>query len=321
MADGVQLSGVGVQLVPDKGGGGGQPSTPGGPNESIQFNNSGVLDGSTALTFNTETGQAIFGNRPAFGADTPWDSANFTPTDYFPASGGTIFGSVIVPALALSITGAAGSYRLVTITSSGSNRWQFGTDATAESGSNAGANFAIYRQSDAGTTIDAPFSITRSSGIATFSEIPQLPTASAGDSSTNGANTQFVNTAVAAGVGSPCIISRSYMGPSPAPVFTANEYVLNYFAVRPVIFPENFAGSVAVALGGPATATTVLPIELNGLVGTLTFGAGSNVGQFSTQPGATLTLQTHQSLGIIGPSVPDATLAGLTITMMGSYAN
>ena len=47
-------------------------------------------------------------------------------------------------------------------------RWAFRVDGT-ESGSNAGADFAIRRYNDAGTFLDSPLSFTRSSGAATFS--------------------------------------------------------------------------------------------------------------------------------------------------------
>lgn len=38
-------------------------------------------------------------------------------------------------------------------------------DATGESGSNAGSNFALYRYNDAGTYVDAPLSINRATGL------------------------------------------------------------------------------------------------------------------------------------------------------------
>lgn len=61
-----------------------------------------------------------------------------------------------------SISGQASDISFRTGTSL---RWVLrGKDATAEAGSNAGSNFAIYRYNDAGTYQDAPFSITRSTG-------------------------------------------------------------------------------------------------------------------------------------------------------------
>ena len=56
------------------------------------------------------------------------------------------------------------------------NRWslQLGT-SDAESGSNVGSNFALYRFNDAGTAIDTPFSIDRAGGHASFSQAPFSP--------------------------------------------------------------------------------------------------------------------------------------------------
>jgi len=48
----------------------------------------------------------------------------------------------------------------------GKTRWiEVLGDTTAESGANAGSNFAIYRCNDAGVFVDAPLSIIRSTGI------------------------------------------------------------------------------------------------------------------------------------------------------------
>lgn len=60
---------------------------------------------------------------------------------------------------------------------------------TAESGSNAGSNFAILRHSDAGTVIDAPLFINRATGAPTFANAglwrtglsaPPIPTSVSG---------------------------------------------------------------------------------------------------------------------------------------------
>jgi Chaperone of endosialidase len=49
------------------------------------------------------------------------------------------------------------------------SRWQVNVgDTAAESGSNAGSNFTVYRFSDAGTVIDSPFSIARATGAVTM---------------------------------------------------------------------------------------------------------------------------------------------------------
>jgi hypothetical protein len=57
--------------------------------------------------------------------------------------------------------------KIFSFRSDNSPRWAFRVDGT-ESGSNAGADFAIRRYTDAGAFIDAPLSITRSTGNITF---------------------------------------------------------------------------------------------------------------------------------------------------------
>lgn len=65
-----------------------------------------------------------------------------------------------------SISGQASDISFRTGTSL---RWVLrGKDATAETGSNAGSDFAIYRYNDAGTYQDSPFTITRSTGNITI---------------------------------------------------------------------------------------------------------------------------------------------------------
>jgi hypothetical protein len=62
------------------------------------------------------------------------------------------------------IDGAASTVRGSFLRTSGSFRWIAGTDNAAETGSNAGSNYAIYRYADNGTLIDTPLSISRSTG-------------------------------------------------------------------------------------------------------------------------------------------------------------
>jgi hypothetical protein len=64
--------------------------------------------------------------------------------------------------------GAAGNDRGLIIQSSGASRWFVDGDSTAESGSNAGTNFAIHRYSDAGSYLGTPLTINRSTGLPTF---------------------------------------------------------------------------------------------------------------------------------------------------------
>lgn len=59
------------------------------------------------------------------------------------------------------IKGAAGSLRSYWIMSNGSARWYFGTDATAESGANAGSNFQITAYNDAGSFLGNAIIVAR----------------------------------------------------------------------------------------------------------------------------------------------------------------
>lgn len=62
------------------------------------------------------------------------------------------------------VTGAAGTARLLGFLTGNLNRWLVSADATAESGGNAGSDFAIYRYDDAGAFLGQPFYIQRSTG-------------------------------------------------------------------------------------------------------------------------------------------------------------
>lgn len=64
----------------------------------------------------------------------------------------------------LTLIADAGRTRGVLLRSSGGLRWIAGADASAESGSNAGTNYVIYRYSDAGSLLGTAVSINRASG-------------------------------------------------------------------------------------------------------------------------------------------------------------
>lgn len=64
----------------------------------------------------------------------------------------------------LAASGAAASFRYTHYDTSGTERWETGADATAESGSNAGSNFYISRRNDDGTAIDQPLTVNRATG-------------------------------------------------------------------------------------------------------------------------------------------------------------
>lgn len=88
--------------------------------------------------------------------------ANANPQSLNLRAGEALFGSGA--GMGVGIAGGAGFGRSVNIYSGGLQRWGVGATATAESGSNAGSDFAISRWSDAGVYQDIPLQIIRSTG-------------------------------------------------------------------------------------------------------------------------------------------------------------
>jgi hypothetical protein len=70
---------------------------------------------------------------------------------------------------ALTISDSAGTARRISIQTSAVNRWWFGAEGTAESGSNAGSNFILTRFDDGGNSLGDVITITRSTGNVVFS--------------------------------------------------------------------------------------------------------------------------------------------------------
>ena len=90
----------------------------------------------TALTANGSTGVVNFNARPTFGAATPWDSANLTPTDYVPKTGAAMTGQLTLwyasPTLALYDTGGTTNTRRgAWMQASGCTWYQIQNDAGA----------------------------------------------------------------------------------------------------------------------------------------------------------------------------------------------
>lgn len=74
-------------------------------------------------------------------------------------------------AVYLDLNGIAGSDRALVFKTAGVTRWTFNTNTSAESGSNAGSNFELYRHTDAGAYIDTVMSCNRATGITNFKEL------------------------------------------------------------------------------------------------------------------------------------------------------
>jgi len=75
------------------------------------------------------------------------------------------------PGTLVSIFSPAGSYKGIGFydRTTSTQRWSFGAETTAESGSNAGSNFVINSFDDSGNFIVSPITLTRATGNATFS--------------------------------------------------------------------------------------------------------------------------------------------------------
>ncbi len=83
--------------------------------------------------------------------------------------GGTVTIGMGTAGVNFNMNGAAATTRRMAYQTAGLNRWTLDTDATAESGSDAGSNFIITAWSDAGTVIDTPMTMIRAAlGAITF---------------------------------------------------------------------------------------------------------------------------------------------------------
>jgi hypothetical protein len=144
----------------------------------------------------------------------------------------------------IRLDGGAGYYRLFAIRSAGLFRWQFGASSAAESGSNAGSDFAIWRYSDAGALVGVPFFIRRSDGqvgIGNYSPGKALDVS--GDVRASG---QLISTVVT--------------GTAPLAVSSTTE-VAN---LRAATATDLAAGSIlSVAKGGTGRGAGALPIYAN----------------------------------------------------------
>jgi len=107
------------------------------------------------------------------------------------------------------------------------------------------------------------------------------------------------------------MVSGSYTGPT-----TANLVAQRYVFAGTVMFPAGLTGSQGTA-SVAATATTTYSIKKNGAgVGTMVFAAGATAATF-TMPSAT-TFMAGDILTVVAPALPDATLANLAWTLVGS---
>jgi hypothetical protein len=100
-----------------------------------------------------------------------WVAGN-NPAVFLPLTGGTLTGSLGIDAAFPSVVlskSASGNTAFVQGRTGTSQRWlMYLGDNAAESGSNAGSNFSIWRYNDAGAAVDSPLLISRATGAVTF---------------------------------------------------------------------------------------------------------------------------------------------------------
>jgi hypothetical protein len=84
------------------------------------------------------------------------------------AIGAIVANTDAVASGAMSIRGAAGGYKQLHFQTGTFHRWSVTADGGAESGSNVGSDFVIYRYTDGGGYLGSPFTIKRSTGDVTL---------------------------------------------------------------------------------------------------------------------------------------------------------
>jgi hypothetical protein len=86
---------------------------------------------------------------------------------------------------------------------------------------------------------------------------------------------------------------------------------------RAVRFPDNFSGSSGSAAVA-ATASTAFDIQKNGSsIGTMTFAIGATTATFTTAGAGEETFAAGNTISVVAPGTPDATLAGVGFTLKG----
>lgn len=205
-------------------------------------------------------------------------------------------------------TGAAGTYRVYVARTGANARWAWGSDSTAESGSNAGSDFRIYSFNDAGNVLTNPvLQLTRSTGAATFASSLTANGASITSSGTNavvqstdGAVITKVQSILSSTIGIVGTQSNHDLG-----IYTNNTNRLNISAAGVVVIPgtssSNNTSSGALVVG-------------NGTSGGLGVGGAINAGGLIK---STNTSQANDTSAVYFQATAgnDATLGGLIVTI------
>lgn len=103
----------------------------------------------------------------------------------------------------VKVAGAAGTDRVISFrTGTSSQRWSFGVDAVAETGSNEGSDFSIYRHGDDGVYIDTPFTIDRKLGYTYIRQLYLDNTLGVSDGGTGASSAADARTNLGLAIGS-----------------------------------------------------------------------------------------------------------------------
>jgi len=106
------------------------------------------------------------------------------------STGNATFANAVISLAEFQIQGSAGTTRALFFRTGGSTRWIIEANSVAESGSNAGSNFAITRYSDAQANLGSALSINRATGVTTlFADRFNLSTAITGITASGSAGT------------------------------------------------------------------------------------------------------------------------------------
>lgn len=162
--------------------------TAGSPNNvtvSIGYDPVGNANGS----FTGDGREVLFRNAVEFVTPNAANNAWLKPLKFDSTGNSTMLGLTLTGDLTVSKTnaqiyvnggsgnsymllgGAAGYVKYNYAMTAGLNRWSWGSNATAESGTNAGSDFAINSFTDAGASLSTPLTITRSTGLTTLTSL------------------------------------------------------------------------------------------------------------------------------------------------------
>jgi len=144
----------------------------------------------------TKVANTFYADRAANNAQTA--AQGYANSTFLPLTGGTLTGNLNVgngtTGAITNINGANANFRQVRFQTVGSNRYATGIDSSAESGGNVGSMPFGQVFDDTGASLGRVWQINRATAAWQFLSSPIMPTPAAGDNSTNGATTAYVDT-------------------------------------------------------------------------------------------------------------------------------